>query len=74
MSLGNPNGAHTGNSAYTVLALINSTLKENFNAVSPKEIRDKQESRSPWPVEASNARLVTATPLIGPTLVKRIGR
>lgn len=39
--------------------------------VSTKEIRDKQESRSSQPVEASNARLVTATPLIGP-LVNRI--
>lgn len=38
--------------------------------VSTKEIRDKQESRSSRPVEASNARLVTATPLIGP-LVNR---
>lgn len=38
--------------------------------VSTKEIRDKQ-SRSSLPVEASNARLVTATPLIGP-LVNRI--
>lgn len=39
--------------------------------VPTKEIRDKQESRSSLPVEASNARLVTATPLIGP-LVNRI--
>lgn len=73
MSLGNPNGAHIGNVAYAVLALINGTLKRNFNAVSTKERGHKQESRSSRPVEASNARLVTATPLIGP-LVNRIGR
>lgn len=72
MSLGNPIGADIGNAAYAVLALINSALKENFNAVSTKEIGDKQESRSSWPVEAKNSRLVTAAPLIGP-LVNRIG-
>lgn len=73
MSLGNPNGAHIGNAAYAALALINSTLKGNFNAVSTKEIGDKQESRSPRPAEAGNARLVTATPLIGPS-ANGIGR
>lgn len=72
MSLGNPNGAHIGNAAYAVLALINSTLKENSNAVSTKEVRDKQESRSSWPVEASNARLVTAAPLIGPLVSRTV--
>lgn len=66
VSLGNPNWTYIGHAAYIVLALTHGTLRENCNVVSTIEIRDKQESRSLWLVETSNARLVTAAPLIGP--------
>lgn len=69
VSLGNPNWTCIGHAAYVVLALINSKPKKNSNVVSTSEMRDKQESRSHWSVEANNAWLVTTTPLIGP-LVK----